>query len=116
MSIIQWLTGRPHNCEPKDSVQIKRWRKPRTKKKKIISIPNFPNYTQAVERIIKIATDAPEKVVGEEVKNGHVRAIIEGRKKLSKFQSKKDDKIQSPTMAGWLRLGGAEREVQPSPR
>ena len=41
---------------------------------------NFPNHTQAVERIIKIVTDASERVVGEDARNGYVIAIIERRK------------------------------------
>ena len=48
--------------------------------KKIITTPNFPTHTQAVEKIIKIVTDASEIVAGEEARKGYIRARIEGRK------------------------------------
>ena len=59
------------------------------KTKEMIIIPNFPNHTQAVERIIKVVTDASERVVSEEARNGHVRARIERRKNESKYANLK---------------------------
>ena len=48
----------------------------------------FPNHTLTVERIIKIVTDTSKRVVRKEARYGYVRAKIEGRKKLPKFESK----------------------------
>ena len=62
--------------------------------KEMITTLNFPNHTQDVERIIKMATEVSERVVGEEARNGYVRAIIQGRKKTrATFDSQKDYKI-----------------------
>jgi len=51
-------------------------------------MPNFPCHTQAVERIIKLVTDASATVVGQENRDGYVRARLEGRKRLPLFETK----------------------------
>ena len=61
---------------------IKRREKPK-------NMTNFPCHTQAVERMIKLVTDASAAVVGQESRDGYIRARIEGKKKrLPKFEYK----------------------------
>ena len=59
-------------------------------KEKPQGMPNFPCHTQAVERAIKLVTDASASVVGHENRDGYIRARIEGRKRLPIFESKCD--------------------------
>ena len=49
----------------------------------------FSNHTQAVERCIKMVTDASSTVVGQEARDGLIRSKIEGRKKLPNFETKR---------------------------
>ena len=49
-------------------------------------IPDFPCHTQAVERLIKLVTEASTSVVGNEARDGYIRNRIQGRKKLPKFE------------------------------
>lgn len=58
--------------------------------KKLQLATDFPNHTQAVERVIKLVTDASVSVVGEKARDGLIRARVEGRKKLPSFDTKKD--------------------------
>ena len=62
-------------------------------KKDLLPLTNLVNHTQAVERIIKMVTDASNVVVGQEARDGAIRARLEGRKMLPKFESKKDFNI-----------------------
>lgn len=55
-----------------------------------ISIPDYPNHTQAVERAVKITTEAASKVVGFEQRHGMICQRIKARKLIPKFHSKKD--------------------------
>ena len=59
-------------------------------KKELLSLTHFVNHTQAVERVIKIVTDASSAVVGEDKRDGLIRARLKGKKLLPKFKSKKD--------------------------
>ena len=54
------------------------------------SFPSFPNHNQAVERQIKIVTDASKHVVGDESRDGLIRACLMSRKQLPHVESKKD--------------------------
>ena len=56
-------------------------------------IPDFRCHTQAVERFIKLVTDASTSVVGNEARDGYIRNRIEGRKKLPKFETKKQYRL-----------------------
>ena len=56
-------------------------------------IPDFPCHTQAVERLIKLVTEASTSVVGNEARDGYIRNKIEGRKKLPKFETKKQYRL-----------------------
>jgi hypothetical protein len=57
----------------------------------ISETPNFAQYpchNQAVERCIKVVTDASLKVCGQEARDGYIRAKLEARKKLPIFDNK----------------------------
>lgn len=49
---------------------------------------NFPNHTQAVERIIKLVTDVSSKHFGFENRDGAIRSILKSRQILPKNNSK----------------------------
>ncbi|GBM44979.1 hypothetical protein AVEN_223061-1 [Araneus ventricosus] len=48
----------------------------------------FPSHTQAVERMVKLFTEASRKRVGPQNRDGFVRATLESRKQMSQFESK----------------------------
>ena len=58
--------------------------------KTLLSIPNYPNHTQAVERAVKLTTEAASKVVGFEQRHGMIYPRIKARKLSPRFHSKKD--------------------------
>ena len=51
---------------------------------------DFPFHTQAVERCVKIVTEASTKVYGKDRRGGFIRATIESRRHMSRVESKKD--------------------------
>lgn len=53
-------------------------------------LTSFYNHTQAVERCIKMVTDASATVVGMDARDGLIRSKLEGRRLLPKFETKKD--------------------------
>lgn len=53
-------------------------------------ICSFPCHTQAVERIIKVVTEAAASVYGTNQRDGFIRAKLESRRKMPKFDSKQD--------------------------
>lgn len=53
----------------------------------------FPSHTQAVERIIKLVTAASGKTVGQQNRDRFIRATLQSRKHMSKFETKKDYKL-----------------------
>jgi len=57
-------------------------------KEKPQGMPNFSCHTHAVERAIKLVTDASAFVVGHENRDGYIKTRIEGRKRLPIFESK----------------------------
>jgi hypothetical protein len=57
---------------------------------KMLQIENYPCHTQAVERHVKLVTDAASSVCGKERREGYIRAKIESRKKMSKYTTKSD--------------------------
>ncbi|GBM21066.1 hypothetical protein AVEN_5779-1 [Araneus ventricosus] len=50
---------------------------------------NFLHSRQAVERIVKLVTEASRKRVGPQKRDGFIRATLESRKQMSQFESKK---------------------------
>ena len=55
-----------------------------------LSIPDYPNHTQAVEWAVKLTSGAASKIVGFEQKHGIICQRIKARKLILKFHSKKD--------------------------
>lgn len=53
----------------------------------------FPCNTQAVERSIKIVSEASQKVCGAERREGYVRATLASRRKMNSFQTKSNYKL-----------------------
>ena len=53
-------------------------------------VPNYPNHTQAVERAVKLTTEAASRVTGFEQRHGMICQRIKARKMIPKFKSKKD--------------------------
>ena len=51
----------------------------------------LPCHTQAVERTVKLVTDAAQKVIGSENREGCINALLTSRSKLPKFNTKQDD-------------------------
>ena len=54
---------------------------------------DYPCHTQAVERVIKLVTDASASVCGSDRRDGFIRARIKSRKELPRFESKVDFKF-----------------------
>jgi hypothetical protein len=52
-------------------------------------LSQFPCHTQAVERAVKLTTEAASKVCGEENRDGYIRATIESRKVVASFGTKR---------------------------
>ena len=57
---------------------------------KITALPDLPNHTQVVERMIKLVTATSVEVVGLKERDRLICSRIEGRKRLPKFNTKKD--------------------------
>lgn len=53
-------------------------------------LEKYPCHTQAVERHIKVVTDAAKCVCGKERREGYIRAKLESRKKMSKYTTKSE--------------------------
>ena len=50
----------------------------------------YPGHTQAVERGVKLTTEASTSVIGEEKRDGMIRQKINSRTLIPKFMAKKD--------------------------
>ena len=55
-----------------------------------IVMDKFPCHTQAVERMVKLVTEASSTVVGANVHDGFIRSTLESRKRLPSFETKAD--------------------------
>jgi len=53
-------------------------------------VPKYPCHTQAVERAIRLISEASATVVGKEVRDGFIRQRIEARKELPTFKTKQE--------------------------
>lgn len=51
-------------------------------------LSDIPCHTQAVERLIKLVTEASEKVCGEERRDGYIRTTLASRKKMPVYENK----------------------------
>ena len=61
-------------------------------------IPDFLCHTQAVERTIKLVTEAAGSVIGPEARDGFMRLKIKSRKEVGRCDSKKEffQKLEKP--------------------
>ena len=55
-----------------------------------LHFPRFPCHTQAVERCVKLVTEASIAVCGQRARDGFIHSRIESRKKMPFFNTKKD--------------------------
>ncbi|GBN84560.1 hypothetical protein AVEN_114115-1 [Araneus ventricosus] len=55
-------------------------------------IQKFPCHTQAVERCIKLVTEASNKLCGHDAKDGYIRATMKSRSVMPHFSKKSDFK------------------------
>jgi len=53
-------------------------------------LEKFPCHTQAVERHVKMVTEAGKSVCGKERREGYIRAKIASRKNMTKYNTKCD--------------------------
>ncbi|GBN41734.1 hypothetical protein AVEN_192267-1 [Araneus ventricosus] len=58
----------------------------------IREIQKFPCHTQAVERCVKLVTEASNKVCVHKARNGYIRATLKSRSVLRNFSKKSDFK------------------------
>lgn len=56
----------------------------------IVDFPKFPCHTQAVERCVKLVTEAAKSVIGSVSRDGFIHARIQGRQEMPNFESKQD--------------------------
>ena len=56
--------------------------------KAVFQAPAFPCHTQAVERCVKLVTEASNSVYGKEKRDGFIRTRIAARKKMPIFETK----------------------------
>lgn len=55
----------------------------------LIDSPRIPCHTQAVERTVKLVTEAAENVCESLAREGYIKAKINSRKLMPKFDTKK---------------------------
>ena len=55
-----------------------------------LEVPFYPCHTQAVERAVKMVTEASASVIGEEERDGLIRQKVKSRSIIPKIESKKD--------------------------
>lgn len=56
----------------------------------MVDFPKFPCHTQAVERCVKLVTEAAKSVIGSVARDGFIHARIQGRQEMPNFESKQD--------------------------
>jgi len=55
-----------------------------------VIFPKFPCHTQAVERQVKLVTEAAKAVCGQKSRDGFIRARLASRQLMPTFESKRD--------------------------
>uniref|UniRef100_A0A6P7FXE8 ABC transporter C family member 6-like n=1 Tax=Diabrotica virgifera virgifera TaxID=50390 RepID=A0A6P7FXE8_DIAVI len=87
------------------------------KNRSFLNISKLPSHTQAVERCIKIVTEASSKVCGHSARDGFIRVRLEARQNLPTFENKSQyvtaKKIYNITFKGGRRV---QLDMQPPPR
>ena len=56
---------------------------------------SFPIHTQAVERCVKLVTEASQKVCGADARDGLIRTTLFSRSIMPEFSKKSDYKVKS---------------------
>jgi hypothetical protein len=56
----------------------------------VVTFDRYPCHTQAVERCIKVVTEASQSVCGENRRDGFIRTRLESRAKMPIFETKRD--------------------------
>jgi hypothetical protein len=56
----------------------------------VIDFPKYPCHTQAVERCVKLVTEASSAVCGAKSRDGFIRVRLESREKMPYFNTKAD--------------------------
>ena len=62
---------------------------PNSKVDPLIDFPRLPCHTQAVERAVKLVTESAQNVCGSIAREGYIRAKIDSRENMPKFDTKK---------------------------
>jgi hypothetical protein len=70
----------------------------RDKDYSVIQFPRLPCHTQAVERCVKLVTEASVAVCGEEARDGYIRVRLESRRIMPVFDTKKHYKLKQETL------------------
>ena len=58
-----------------------------------LRLPPYPNNTQAVERMVRVVTEVANKKAGYTARHRMILKLLESRKMVPKFNTKKDDSI-----------------------
>ena len=53
-------------------------------------VPNFSIHTQSTERVVKSVMEAAAAVVGQQARDGFIRARVHHRQTMPSFRSKQD--------------------------
>lgn len=56
----------------------------------IMDFPDYPCHTQAVERCVKMVTEASMAVAGEKARDGFIRSQLQSRAIMPSFETKKN--------------------------
>ena len=59
-----------------------------TSDSKEVNFADFPCHTQAVERCVKLVTEASAEVCGENARDGYIRARLQSRRQMPCFNTK----------------------------
>ena len=73
----------------KDFIRKASEAEPNSKLDQVIDFPRLPCHTQAVERAVKLVTESAQNVCGSIAREGYIRAKIDSREKMPKFNTKK---------------------------
>jgi hypothetical protein len=58
--------------------------------KTVFDFEKYPLHTQAVERTIKLVSDASSRVCGQDSRDGYIHTRLASRERIPKFESRKD--------------------------
>ena len=89
VSVIDWQENKitkPPLCKKLTDTKIEN----NIKLKIPICLPVLPCHTQAVERTVKLVTDATQKVIERKNRDRYINALLTSRSKLSKLNITKD--------------------------